>query len=500
MKVASGGSEMPTSMMRRSAPVARGSSRLEEQAPTGVKGKTPPSEVSSCFRRVAEGPSPGRAELARLQSTVGNGAVDRLLRARRQRVPSPLQAKLVVGSANDPLEREADRVADQVLRTWSARAASVSPEEKDKACVHRRADAGHDPRSSFEADDHIAQRLSARQGGGQRLPAPVRDRMEAGFRSDFSAVRIHRDAEAAELSTSLAARAFTVGTDIYFSAGAYDPRSSSGRHLLAHELTHVVQQGGRGVTRQVSPVTLQRSPDDVHTFVHQINTAVPWGTKEEGRAVFDIVRGMKDFAMDEAAAHDDATKLELVQRAKGLLAHFAVNPLSKGFHDRVMKALNQVLKASLPAVAPIAPQPAPATGPNLSIPTAAPNTPASLAPVTVELKAELKAIDVHNALAGEKATVGYIAWSWYKTTYDKNKGGYSTAYNAGKDSLWEIHCHRTAKGAIDVCTVQSKATVGNKDVTRGIPLHSADMKLAKIGIPKKHLPSGEPKRWQKLSS
>lgn len=78
------------------------------------------------------------------------------------------------------------------------------------------------------------------------------------------------------------------------------------------------------------------------------------------------------------------------------------------------------------------------------------------------------------------------------TRNDEKEGGYSTAYNAGKDSRWEIHCHRKAKGAIVACTVQAKSTVGDKNVTRGIPLDSPDTKLARIGIPKNHGPLGNP--------
>ncbi len=90
------------------------------------------------------------------------------------------------------------------------------------------------------------QRIAASRGGGQPLPEQARTGMESGFGEDFSGVRVHHDAEADALARDLDARAFTVGNDVYFAQGAYDPDSSSGQHLLAHELTHVVQQGGTG--------------------------------------------------------------------------------------------------------------------------------------------------------------------------------------------------------------------------------------------------------------
>jgi len=87
------------------------------------------------------------------------------------------------------------------------------------------------------------------RGGGQALDENVRGKMESAIGADFSGVRVHTDARADKLSRAVNARAFTVGQDVYFREGTYQPGSSSGRELLAHELTHVVQQsGGHGTT------------------------------------------------------------------------------------------------------------------------------------------------------------------------------------------------------------------------------------------------------------
>jgi hypothetical protein len=96
------------------------------------------------------------------------------------------------------------------------------------------------------------------RGGGQALDENVRGKMESAIGADFGGVRVHTDARADKLSRAVNARAFTVGRDVYFREGAYQPGSSSGRELLAHELTHVVQQSGSqgttggGVQRQLS--------------------------------------------------------------------------------------------------------------------------------------------------------------------------------------------------------------------------------------------------------
>jgi hypothetical protein len=80
------------------------------------------------------------------------------------------------------------------------------------------------------------------RGGGSPLPTPVRVQMESGLGADFSDVRIHDDAKAAASAQAVQAHAYTVGNDVVFNSGAYAPDTEAGRHTLAHELSHVVQQ------------------------------------------------------------------------------------------------------------------------------------------------------------------------------------------------------------------------------------------------------------------
>ncbi|MFV1977703.1 MAG: DUF4157 domain-containing protein [Candidatus Scalindua sp.] len=93
--------------------------------------------------------------------------------------------------------------------------------------------------------DDLHMRLNGSRGSGQAMPETDRSFMEKRFGSDFSGVRVHTDSNAAQMSRELNAEAFTYGRDIYFGAGRYSPGTSSGKRLMAHELTHVVQQGGR---------------------------------------------------------------------------------------------------------------------------------------------------------------------------------------------------------------------------------------------------------------
>lgn len=100
----------------------------------------------------------------------------------------------------------------------------------------------HRNAGAFEVDDETQARIQRESGGGQTLDPMTRASMSRSIGYDFSGVRVHTSAAADELSHDLKARAFTIGHDIFFRAGEYDPSSLQGRELIAHELAHVVQQ------------------------------------------------------------------------------------------------------------------------------------------------------------------------------------------------------------------------------------------------------------------
>jgi hypothetical protein len=194
----------------------------------------------------------GPADLLALQSSAGNRAVSALV-----------QAKLEVGAVDDPLEREADRVASSVvagLRGHGAepRASAVAP------VISRRAMPDGGAAAGGELDAETDATVRRASGGGRSLDPEVRRSMESGFGADFSGVRVHQDAQADGLNRQLGARAFTTGSDIFFRQGEYAPATTTGQELLAHELTHVVQQGGApaatgdGVHRSADPQAIQR--------------------------------------------------------------------------------------------------------------------------------------------------------------------------------------------------------------------------------------------------
>jgi len=94
--------------------------------------------------------------------------------------------------------------------------------------------------------------------GGTKMDAQTKNKMESGFGADFSQVNIHKDDEAAQMSQNLGAQAFTHGNDVYFNKGKYNPDTKEGKHLLAHELTHTVQQKGM-IQKKENELFIQRN-------------------------------------------------------------------------------------------------------------------------------------------------------------------------------------------------------------------------------------------------
>ena len=196
-----------------------------------------------------------------------------------------IQPKLTIGKPNDREEQEADRVAEQVMNVPQPLQKLEQPEEEEimqpKPLVLRQLDDTPDEDDEFEImqlkpliqrnqesmsvedeEEEILQpkpilrrsnkvdtedlenKLNNTSGGGFPLPESTLGFMESRFGADFSDVRVHTDSTAVDMNQSIQAQAFTQGQDIYFNSGKYSPDSNEGKSLLAHELTHVLQQRG----------------------------------------------------------------------------------------------------------------------------------------------------------------------------------------------------------------------------------------------------------------
>ncbi|HEX3126495.1 MAG TPA: DUF4157 domain-containing protein [Thermoanaerobaculia bacterium] len=299
-------------------------------ARASAAGKAPPENAA---------PSPARQPIA-----VPNPNWQQL--ATRTRV----QARLTIGAPNDPYEREADRVADQVMRMPAPavqRKCAKCEEEDKQEVVRAKEEPGEVPALSPEAEASI----QGLRGGGRPLPEPVRSYFEPRFGCDLGGVRVHAGPEAASLARSISARAFTVGSDIAFAPGEFQPASLEGRRLIAHELTHTLQQGTGSLS---FARCLQRdpAPDEGESTLREATVSVAWADQDQEfyhRAI---------QAIASSASFKDAGKPSLWQpfrdpifafhRSYGLKispkpnevikirANAFVNP--KAFHGRVTQA------------------------------------------------------------------------------------------------------------------------------------------------------------------
>lgn len=176
-----------------------------------------------------------------------------------------IQPKLSINAPNDQYEQEADHMADQVMQMQNSPAVTAAPPiissgpamqrqftaDKEEDVMRKEENSGEAP-----APDKLVAQLDGSKGSGSMLPEGTRGSMEQFFKADFSGVRVHTGEPAAQMSRNIQAKAFTHGNDIYFNEGQYAPESNAGKHLLAHELTHTVQQNGG------TPPAIQRYTDE----------------------------------------------------------------------------------------------------------------------------------------------------------------------------------------------------------------------------------------------
>jgi peptidoglycan hydrolase-like protein with peptidoglycan-binding domain len=286
------------------------SSRAQAKSQISVKTSTMPSVSNpvQCPFTHQRGFSPTSAQEPPVVAKVG--AV--------HRAPAGIQAKLTVGQPGDRYEQEADRVAEAVMRMPEPaveggppdRATKEPPgiqrccpeceeeilrqpkEEEEEEKIHRkRGGASRAP----AVTPGLQARISGLRGAGQPLSQSDRAFFEPRFGYDFSRVRIHADSRAADTAKALDARAYTVGNDIFLGQGQYDPGFGTGRSLLAHELTHVIQQCDRlqsdvlqrqvGVGRDLKSARFSGDPILERVLDDRIEIGNTPGRVRTGRAV-----------------------------------------------------------------------------------------------------------------------------------------------------------------------------------------------------------------------
>jgi Domain of unknown function (DUF4157)/Novel toxin 15 len=213
------------------------------------------------------------------------------------------QAKGAISSPDDAAEREADRVAAHVVSMPepSAKAAARAPTSvmRSPLIVQRRAAPARRAPRQVASSGNVMQQVKAAASGGFALSKKTRAYLEPRFKADFSNVRLHTDGKAKELSDKVGARAFTFGRHIFFNEGQYNPDSKAGLELLAHELTHTIQQRE---TIQRKPMVNERADPHVQRIFGALGDAVGGAIDAATEFVGDVLQVVKDYAAEHADA------------------------------------------------------------------------------------------------------------------------------------------------------------------------------------------------------
>ena len=254
---------------------------------------------------------------------------------------SPLQPKLTIGASNDPLEQEADRVAEQVLATPAHHAVSGAP-------PHIQRYAGQATGQTNTAPASV-ERVLARPG--RPLDPALAQDMGQRFGHDFSQVRVYSDAAAEQSARDVNANAYTVGNNIVFGAGRFALGTHESRRLVAHELAHVVQQSGAqrlahaAQQRGQSQLQRQAIPQELR---NSVNVRLMKPDKLQAR--YDsIVQAMKQFA----ASTPDYRELEVeMQSITNELARREALKAGRTFGDTEVTKMKEYFVANATSAAP----------------------------------------------------------------------------------------------------------------------------------------------------
>jgi outer membrane protein OmpA-like peptidoglycan-associated protein len=185
------------------------------------------------------------------------GKIQRMAAPDKEKDKNKVQKKSIGHTEEDKDKVHRKAAPDKEKDKLQRKCADCEKEEHGQ--VQRKADGGG------TAPSGVTHQIESSKGNGSQLSDNTRAQMESSFGTDFSNVRIHNNSESAEMNDALHAQAFTHGSDIYFNEGKYNPQNTEGSRLLAHELTHVVQQGG-GVERKIQRDIAQSMPSSTGVF------------------------------------------------------------------------------------------------------------------------------------------------------------------------------------------------------------------------------------------
>ncbi len=239
---------MPAWLQRKMS-VSEPGDALEQEAEQVARAVAKPAEDK---KQAAPGAKPeGKPEAKKEAPKAQRKEIDADAKLEQERKKEA--GKAAAGAKDDAATKEGEKA--------KRRPAISRMPAGTEAGAFRRARTTEPEQGRRTAGDDVEQRVASQRGGGAPLPPQARADMEGRFGQDFSGVRVHHGGEGQSLSRELDAHAFTVGNDVFFAPGQFAPGTEGGDHLLAHELTHVVQQGGGG-SEAAAPTQLAREKKD----------------------------------------------------------------------------------------------------------------------------------------------------------------------------------------------------------------------------------------------
>jgi len=296
-------------------------------ATSDASRKHPGGPVKATVHAFAQRPAPVNAQAGGnavpVPQMAGNLAVQRLFRG------GGAPAKFAISHPGDADELEADRVAEQVMHGERTGPVGSSVEVVHRKCAA--CDAGGTTCPTC-ADEQKVQRkalgggasasharVRAMRGGGQPLAAPIRAFFEPHFDRDLGNVRVHTDDRASHAASAIGARAFTLGADIAFGPNQFAPETSAGKRLLAHELTHVVQQSNGGAAQRIARDTTAPAAAPVRPPAAPAAPAVCYEPKGQTVRFEGVLLAVNTDYLDGelreyVAKHGEGEALEFVNR------------------------------------------------------------------------------------------------------------------------------------------------------------------------------------------
>lgn len=290
---------------------------------------------------------------------------------------SGIQASMTVGQPDDPFEKEAEKVSRQVVdgfdqaniiqRKFSSfglqqftiqpftigrrisrklqQTISRTPLFVQAKCAHCDEEEKMQRKSGdiqfagegATVSPHIESQIQSMKGGGQGMGSDTKTAMESSFGADFSGVKVHTNSQAVQMSQQLNAHAFTVGNDIFFNEGRYQPQSKQGAGLLAHELTHTVQQGASVQNKRINTSSLLSSLA-AHSAAHL--SAINGGESPE--------LSKKEMAQLEKLPEEEMKKIQQLQ----MVQKKGIDKVQKKDSSLKLRRCTPSGKGSAPSVTP----------------------------------------------------------------------------------------------------------------------------------------------------